>query len=124
MDPDANSDPAIFVSELQDSHQEKMFLSFFAYYFLKVHLHHFSKIKNYGTKKSQKGRINVFLTFCLIIEESGSGSVTNESGPVPGGPKTYGSYGSRSGFGSGSATLVRTQEKRKKKADIMEDDGP
>jgi hypothetical protein len=39
MDPDADPDPAIFVSDLQDVKK------FFAYYCLKVHLHHFSKIK-------------------------------------------------------------------------------
>jgi hypothetical protein len=42
MDPDADSDAdpdfTIFGSDLQDV--------FFAYYFLKVHLHHFSKIKS------------------------------------------------------------------------------
>jgi hypothetical protein len=38
-DPDADSDPdpAIFFSDLQDVNY------FFAYYFLKVHLRHFSK---------------------------------------------------------------------------------
>jgi hypothetical protein len=34
-DPDADPDPAIFVSDL------------FAYFILKVHLHHFSKIKSH-----------------------------------------------------------------------------
>ncbi len=37
MDPN----PAIFVSDLQDVNKEY----FFAYYFLKIHLHHFSKIR-------------------------------------------------------------------------------
>jgi hypothetical protein len=47
MDPDsdADSDPAIFVSDLKDINN-KIF-KYFAYYFLKVHLHNFSKIKNY-----------------------------------------------------------------------------
>jgi hypothetical protein len=45
MDPDP--DPAIFVTDLQDANKEQIFLqSFSAYYFLKVHLHHFSKIKS------------------------------------------------------------------------------
>jgi hypothetical protein len=35
-DPDADLDPAIFVSGLQD-------VSFFAYYFLKLHLHYFQR---------------------------------------------------------------------------------
>ncbi len=52
--PDPAPDPAIFVSDLQDG-------NFFAYYFLKVHLHHFSKIKRH--KKSHKTvGIKVFLT--------------------------------------------------------------
>jgi hypothetical protein len=42
-DPDADPDPAIFVSDLQDVNKKL----FFAYYLLKVHLHHFSKIKSH-----------------------------------------------------------------------------
>ncbi len=42
-DPDADPDPAIFVIDLQDFNFKK---SFSANYFLKVHLHHFSKIKS------------------------------------------------------------------------------
>jgi hypothetical protein len=43
MDPDldADPDPAILLSDLQDVKNS----SFFAYYFLKTHLHNFSKIK-------------------------------------------------------------------------------
>jgi hypothetical protein len=47
-DPDADLDPAIFVSDLQDVNK-----NFFAYYFLKIHLHHFSK-------KPQKSRNQCF----------------------------------------------------------------
>jgi hypothetical protein len=47
-DPDADSDPAIFVSDLEDINNKLFyFLSFFAYYFLMVHLNHFSKIKSH-----------------------------------------------------------------------------
>jgi hypothetical protein len=53
MDPD----PAIFVSDLQDVNKKIIYLSFFAYYFLKVHLHYFSKTKSHKTVG-----INVFLT--------------------------------------------------------------
>jgi hypothetical protein len=54
MDPD----PAIFVIDLQDASKKRIFYTLFsAYYFLKVHLHHFSKIKS--QKESQ---IKVFLT--------------------------------------------------------------
>jgi hypothetical protein len=42
MDPDLDPDPAIFIIDLQDAN--KKLIS--AYYFLKVHLHHFSKIKS------------------------------------------------------------------------------
>ncbi len=47
-DPDAVPDPAIFVSGLQDVIKKLLiFLSFFAYYFLRIHLHNFSKIKSH-----------------------------------------------------------------------------
>jgi hypothetical protein len=48
MDPDPNSDPdlAIFVIGLQDADKKLFKKSFSAYYFVKVHLHHFSKIKS------------------------------------------------------------------------------
>jgi hypothetical protein len=45
MDPDP--DPAIFVSDLQDVDKKIVFKFFFAYYFLKVHLHNFSKTKSH-----------------------------------------------------------------------------
>jgi hypothetical protein len=48
MDPDPALYPAIFVLDLQDANKEKtiVFLVFSADYFLKVHLHHFPKIKS------------------------------------------------------------------------------
>ncbi len=46
---------------------------FSAYYFLKVHLHHFSKIKS--QKESQNRRNQGFsYYFCMMIEGSGSGA--------------------------------------------------
>jgi hypothetical protein len=46
MDPDADPDPAIFVIDLQDPQlKTNLKKSFSAYYFLKVHLHHFFKDK-------------------------------------------------------------------------------
>jgi hypothetical protein len=42
MDPD----PSIFIIDLQDAKKKLIKKSFPAYYFLKVFLHHFSKIKN------------------------------------------------------------------------------
>jgi hypothetical protein len=60
MDPDP--DPAIFVNDLQDASKKLIFNTIFsAYYFLKVHLHHFSKIKS--QKESQNRRNQVFLLF-------------------------------------------------------------
>jgi hypothetical protein len=45
VDPD--SDPAIFVIDLQDANKKtNLKKSFSAHYFLKVHLHHFAKIKS------------------------------------------------------------------------------
>jgi hypothetical protein len=63
---------------------------------MKVHLHHFSKIKS-----PKEVGIKVFsYYFCLMKEGSGSTPLTSESGS--GRPKTCESGGS--GFGSG--TLV------------------
>jgi hypothetical protein len=43
MDPD----PAIFVIDLQDGNKKQFFFqSFSVYFFLKVHFHHFSKIRS------------------------------------------------------------------------------
>jgi hypothetical protein len=45
-DSDPDADTSIFISDLQDAQQKTNFKkSFPAYYFLKVLLHHFSKIK-------------------------------------------------------------------------------
>jgi hypothetical protein len=43
-DPDPASDPAIFVSNFQDGALKK---SFFAYYFWKLHLRNFPRIKSH-----------------------------------------------------------------------------
>jgi hypothetical protein len=45
-DPDSDQDIAIFVIDLQDAKKTYFFKKFPAYYFLKVHLHHFTKIKS------------------------------------------------------------------------------
>jgi hypothetical protein len=71
---------------------------------LKVHLHHFQRQK--VQKKSQDSRNQGFsYFFCVMIVGSGSISLTSGSDPDPGGPKTCGSGGSGSIFGSGSGTL-------------------
>jgi hypothetical protein len=56
MDPDSDPDPAIFVIDLQDASKKFIFSTIIsAYYFLKVQLHHFSKI-NLSQKESQNSR--------------------------------------------------------------------
>ncbi len=52
-----DTDPAIFVIIFEDASKK---LIFSAYYFLKLHLHHFSKIKS--PKESQIVAIKLFLT--------------------------------------------------------------
>ncbi len=72
LDPD----PAIFIIDLQHAGKK---LIFSAYYFLKVHLHHFSKIKS--QKESQNISNQGFsYYFCMMIEGSGSGSIPLTSG--------------------------------------------
>ncbi len=66
-----------FVIDLQDA-SKKLFS---AYYFLKLRLHHFSKIKS--QKESQNSRNQGFsYYFCMMIEGSGSGSKAG-SGSIP-----------------------------------------
>jgi hypothetical protein len=83
MDPD----PAIFVIDLQDASKKLIFNTIFpAYYSLKVHLHHFSKIKI--QKESQNRSNQVFsYYFCMMIEGSGSESIPLTSGSGSGRPK-------------------------------------
>jgi hypothetical protein len=58
---------------------------FSAYYFLKLHLHQFSKISQ---KESQNSRNQDFsYYFCMMIEGSGSGSIPLTSGSGSGMPK-------------------------------------
>jgi hypothetical protein len=47
MDPDPDSNPSIFIIDLQDANKKlNLKKSFSAYYFLKVLVHHFSKTKS------------------------------------------------------------------------------
>jgi hypothetical protein len=69
MDPDSDPepDPVIFVIDLQDASKKLIFNTIFStYYFLKLHLHHFSK------KKSQKESHNSRNQCCGSGSESGS----------------------------------------------------
>ncbi len=84
MDPDPDSDPdsdpdpgsgsCYFRQWTSMPAKNKFFNSIFsAYYFLKLHLHHFSKIKS--QKESLNSRNQSFsYYFCMMIEGSGSGS--------------------------------------------------
>jgi hypothetical protein len=54
--------------------------SFSPYYFLKVHLHHFSKMKSQKEVAMQYRNQGVSYYFCLVIEGSGSIPQTNRSG--------------------------------------------
>ncbi len=76
MDPD----PSFFIIDLQDANKKTNFFKKFpAYYYLKVHLHNFLKVKS--QKKSQNSINQGFsYYFCLIIEGSGSIPLTNRSG--------------------------------------------
>jgi hypothetical protein len=89
LDPD----PAIFVIDLQDASKKLIFNTIVsAYYFLKVHLHIFSKIKS--QKEPQNSRNQGFsYYFCMMIEGSGSGSRAGSGS---------GSISLTSGSGSGS----------------------
>ncbi len=57
MDPD--TDPTIFVIDFQDVNKKRIKKNS-AYYFLKVHLHYFLKIKS--QKESENSRNQGFLT--------------------------------------------------------------
>jgi len=69
---DPDPDPAIFVIELQDDSKK---IIFSGCYFLKVHLHHFSKIKSQKELKINSRNQGSSYYFCMMIEGSGSGSI-------------------------------------------------
>ncbi len=60
LDPDP--DPVFFVIDLQDANKKTFFYCFF---FLNVHLHHFSKIKSHN-KVTKTVEINFFFIFLLV----------------------------------------------------------
>ncbi len=75
-----DKDPTIFVNDLQDTSIKLIFNTIFsAYYFLKLHLNHFSLIKS--QKESQNSRNQGFsYYFYMMIEGSGSIPLTSGSG--------------------------------------------
>jgi hypothetical protein len=63
MDPDADADPSFFIIDLQAANKKLIFFKkLSAYYFLKVLLHHFSKIKSQKEVTNSRKEIKVFLT--------------------------------------------------------------
>jgi hypothetical protein len=114
MDPD----PVIFVIDLQDANKKLIhFFIFSAFYFLKVHLHLFPKIKS--QKESQNSRNQGFSYYsCMMIEgsrsgaESGSTPLTNGSGARSGRPKNMWIRWIRIRIRSGSATLIKIISKK------------
>jgi hypothetical protein len=64
------------VSDLKDDNKFFFILSFFAYYFLKPHLLHFSKVKS-QKEVTKSGNQGLSYYFCLMIEGSGSGRPKN-----------------------------------------------
>ncbi len=58
---DPYPDSAIFVIDLQDANKKLFFSSFYAYFFLKIHLNHFSKIKS--KKRELKVLLNILTIF-------------------------------------------------------------
>ncbi len=83
MDPDPTPDPAFFVPDLQDINKNYFFCF---YYFLKVQLHNFSKIKKI-IKKSQNSR-NLAI-FAWWEKDPDPDPYLWLTDPDPGGPKTY-----------------------------------
>jgi hypothetical protein len=63
-DPDSDTDPAIFVTDLQGANK-KLIKKISANYFLKVHKHHFSRIKSQKEVKKTV-RIKGFLTIFAV----------------------------------------------------------
>jgi hypothetical protein len=59
---DSDPDPAIFVINLQDANKKLSLKKFSAYYFLRVHLHHFSKI-NSPKEVTKQQETRFFLLF-------------------------------------------------------------
>jgi hypothetical protein len=88
------------------------------YYFLKVHLHHFPKIKCH--KESQNSRNQCFsYYFCFMIEGSGSISLTNGSGFGSGRPtniwiriRNTGTNNAGIASAAGTPTIIRTKPAR------------
>jgi hypothetical protein len=97
----------LFLSMTRCQQKTKISLKnfFSAYYFLKVHLHHFLKIKVKNSHKTVGIKVFSYY-FGFMIERSGSGSRSihlisgSGSGSESRRPKTYGSDG------TGSATMV------------------
>jgi hypothetical protein len=76
MDPedqDADSDPSIFIIDLQDANKKQILKKIFCILLFEGTFTSFSKVKcQKEVTKQSKSRF--FLLFCLVIEGSGAGS--------------------------------------------------
>ena len=115
-DPDPGSGSCFFRHWPSRCSQKNNFCLniFSAYYFLKVHLHHFSKIKS--QKELQNSRNRGFsYYFCTMIEGSESGSITLTNGSGSERPKNMWIRIHNTGYhlifasGSGTSALFWTQ---------------
>ncbi len=100
--PDPSPNPALFVSVTLNTPTKNIFFpSSFTYYFLKAHSHHEVRAEN-----------KVFLTiFGWLWKDPDPNPSLWLTDPDPGGPKTYGSYGSRTGtlvLGKHKLLLLKT----------------
>ncbi len=117
MDPDSDPDPGsgswYFRQWPSRCQQKTNFLTQSAYYFLKLHLHYFSKIKS--QKDSLDSRNQSFsYYFCMMIEGSGSGSTAGSgSGSIA---LTSGSV---SGSGRPKNTWIRIRIRIRNTAGII-----
>ncbi len=67
----SGSESCYFLIDLEDDNKKLFFLSFYAtYYFLKVYLHHFSKIESHKEIKNSRNREFSYY-FCMMMGGSG-----------------------------------------------------
>ncbi len=80
------ADPRNFVTDQDMNKKLPFYLSFLAYYFLKEHLHHFSKIKSHK-EITKKKKSMFFLLFLLDDPGFGAASISMTHGSGSGSPE-------------------------------------
>jgi hypothetical protein len=86
---DLAPDPALFINDLQDANKE--YINYFAYYFLKVHILHSSKIKSQRSHKTVESSVYYYFIFSGLLKEDPNPDPDSYlwlADPDPGGPKT------------------------------------